>query len=394
MFHHNSGFALRHRTQDSWSEFEQLPISFDNESNFLEAALSPDGKAIVFATKLKGNLFYDPKTDERDLYVVLKRPDKTWSEPINLGRNINTKGKEVSPFLSADGQGMYFATDGRPGYGNMDIFYSKRLDNTWTYWSEPVNLGPSINTVGFDAYYAIPASADYAYMVSDIGSYGKLDIVRLKLNEQHEQKVALISGRVLNAKTKEPVAAKIYYHDLATNTESGEGRSDPKTGEFSISLNNGVNYGVSAEAAGFIAVHENMTADINGGYSESSRDLLMVPIEVGAKLELNNVFFERGLPELKSGSYVELDRLTDILNTNENIEIELHGYTDDVGNRNDLIKLSKERVNTVMSYLISKGISKRRMTGKGMGPDDPVAPNDTEENRMRNRRVELLITKS
>src|SRR5579859_8137217 len=161
----------------------------------MESSLSADGKVLLVTLKTPGNLFYQGKIDEKDVYVSLQNKGGSWSDFINLGPNVNSAGDETSPFLSPDGRTLYFSTTGRPGFGGSDIFMSKRLGDDWITWSEPVNLGPSINTSEFDAYYTVPASGDYAYMVSRRNSIGETDIVRLKLPQAIKpDPVILISG--------------------------------------------------------------------------------------------------------------------------------------------------------------------------------------------------------
>lgn len=395
LFHTTTGFGVMHRTADGWTGMQDLGIKFDNESTYLEGTLTPDGKAIIFAAKFKSNVDYRPTVDERDIYVCEKRADGKWSAPIHTGKMLNTPGDEYSPFLSADGKTLYFATNGRPGYGDVDIFMSKKLSSGWTSWSEPVNLGLGINTVGFDAYYTIPASGDHGFMVSNINSYGLVDIVSFKLpkNVQPEP-VMLVAGKVLNAKTRLPLEAVIRFDDLKTQTEVGEARSDPATGDYRIALPPGKNYGYHAAAPGFLSVNENLELATLSEYNELKKDLYLVPIEVGESIQLRNVFFVQSKAELKPESFPELDRLVAILKENPTMEIELQGHTDKVGNANANLALSKERVDAVKAYLVSKGISGVRITGRGFGGSQPVAPSDTEANRQLNRRVEFKITKT
>lgn len=391
------GFQIRKRTKEGWTPPEYLNVRFKNESKNMEANLSPDGKALLFTAKLTQNLFYNESSEskEKDIYVTTQNENGEWSSPINLGSKINSRGDEISPFLAADGRTLYFATDGRPGYGNYDIFMSKRTGTSWTQWSDPVNLGPEINTTGFDAYYTISAAADYAYMVSDRNSIGASDLVRIKLPQAIKpDPVVLLKGRTLNAKTKEPISADIFFEDLALRKEVGEAISDPNTGSYRIALTNGKNYGIRAQAKGYLSVNENLELVSITEYRELTRDLLLVPIEVGGTILLNNVFFVQGKALLKSESYPELDRLVQIMMENPAIRIELEGHTDNVGNKAALLKLSEERVQAVKNYLEGKGIKKDRITGKGYGGSRPLAPNDTNENRQRNRRVEFKITKA
>jgi outer membrane protein OmpA-like peptidoglycan-associated protein len=394
LFHTSTGFAFMYRTVNGWSAFDDLGINFTNESSYLEGCLSADGKAILFVAKLKQNLFYKTDIQERDIYVCLKKENGTWSAPIHTGNIINSAGDEYSPFLSADGRTLYFATNGRPGYGDVDIFMTKRLSTGWTQWSEPVNLGLGINTVGFDAYYTLPASGDYGYMVSNIKSLGQADIIRFKLpKSMRPEPVVLVFGKVLNGKTQKPLKAVIRFDDLTTGKEIGEARSNPRTGEYKIALPSGRNYGYHAAAPGFLSVNENLELINLLEYTETRKDLLLVPIEVGESIQLKNVFFALSRSTLKSESYPELDRLVAIMNENKTMEIELAGHTDNKGDADANFLLSEKRVEAVKEYLVSKGIASQRIKGKGYGGTRPVIIGNTEANRELNRRVEFKITK-
>jgi outer membrane protein OmpA-like peptidoglycan-associated protein len=392
MFVEANELGLRHRTKTGWSPLEKLNLAFKNESSYFVASLSADGKAIIFSARFKDNLYYNPKHDEADLYVCMKEKDK-WSAPINLGKTINTSGNETSPFLSADGNTLYFSTDGRPGFGYQDVFFATKNGNDWTSWTKPLNIGPSINTPGFDAYYTMPASGDYAYYVSP-NEKGDADIFRIKLHDEAKPKpVTLVNGRILEKNSNKPLAAKIQFENLTTRGEVGEARSDPNTGAYQIILPLGFNYGVRASLTGYYSLHENLDLKESTEYSELEKDLLMVPFEVGETIKLNNVFFEAGLPVLKSESYNELDRLVTVLQENSGIHIELEGHTDAKGDAATLLKLSQDRVEAVKDYLVTHGISGVRITGTGYGSTRPVAPSDTEENSRLNRRVEFKITR-
>jgi outer membrane protein OmpA-like peptidoglycan-associated protein len=394
LFHTKGGFAFMHRTATGWSSLEDQAIHFNNESDYLEGCLSPDGKAIIFVAKLKANAYYKADNNERDIYVCVKQGNRKWSPPIHTGRVLNSANDEYSPFLSADGKTLYFATNGRPGYGDVDVFMSKRLSDDWKQWSEPVNLGLGINTVGFDAYYTLPASGDYAYMVSNIKTVGLADIIRIKLPESIKpDPVVLISGKVFNSKTQRPTAAMIRFDDLRTGKEVGEARVDPKTGDYKIALPAGKNYGYHAAAPGYLSLNENLELVTLKSYTELKKDLYLVPIEIGESIQLRNVFFVQSKAELKSESYPELDRLVKIMNENPTIEIELDGHTDNRGVPEANLLLSEQRVAAVKSYLVAKGILPARITGRGYGGTRPMVENSSEQNRQFNRRVEFKIVK-
>ena len=395
LFHANDGFAVMHRTSHGgWSALEDLGIRFRNESDFLEGCLSSDGKAIIFVAKLKANAYYRGDNAERDIYVCLKNANGRWSSPIHTGKILNSEGDEYSPFLSADGRTLYFATNGRPGYGGVDIFMSKRLTDDWKEWSEPVNLGLGINTVGFDAYYTLPASGEYGYMVSNINTIGLADIIRFKLpSSVRPDPVVLVSGKVLNSRTQKPLPALIRFDDLTTGREIGEARVDPKTGDYKIALPAGKNYGFHAAAPGYLSVNENLELSDVEEYDEVKKDLFLVPIAIGESIRLRNVFFVQSKSELLPESYPELDRLVKILKDNPTIEIELGGHTDNRGSSEANLELSEKRVDAVRKYLLAKGIDENRITGKGYGGSRTIAPSNTEENRQLNRRVEFKIVK-
>lgn len=388
-------FKTYERTSTGWRDAGDLGIYYEDENEFFEACQSADGKAILFTAENKQNLYYKKNGSEKDIYVSLKDQSGRWAAPFNLGPKLNSAGDETSPFLAADGRTLYFATNGRPGYGDQDIFMTKRIGDGWTNWTTPVNLGPEINTLSFDAYYTVPASGEYAYLVSSANGYGLADLVRIKLpHEIKPEAVVLIYGKVLNAKTNEPIEADIRFENLAIGKEAGEAISNPKTGEYRIALPYGADYGFRAVANGFLSVNENIDlVQTDKSYKEIQEDLMLTPIEVGQAVQLQNVFFIQGKPELKPESYPELDRLADILKDNVNMEIELSGHTDNRGDKSANYDLSDDRVKTVMAYLVSKGINKSRMKGQGYGGSRPIVPNDTDEHREMNRRVDFKIVK-
>lgn len=383
------GLSMSHREASGWSIPTNLVIanSYQNGKNS-ENCLSPDGKAIL-------------KTYERndtrggnDIYVSFLLPDTTWSEPMNIGSDVNTIGDEVGPFLAADGTTMYFSTDGLPGYGDNDVYVTRRLDSTWLHWSTPQNLGPDINSDGFDAYYTTAASGDYAYFSSTKDSYGRQDIYRIALPKvARPRPVVLVSGHVYNAKTRKPLEAGITYEMLATGAEPGVARSNPADGAYKISLPAGAQYGFRAEAPGFYPVSDNLDTRTLDAYTELKKDLFLAPLEIGQAIRLNNIFFEFAKAELKNESFPELNRAAKFMKENATVEVEIQGHTDNVGGDASNVTLSQNRAESVVNYLVGHGIANNRLKAKGYGKSKPVATNDTEEGRQMNRRVEFTIVK-
>ncbi|MDB5273873.1 MAG: yiaD [Chitinophagaceae bacterium] len=382
-----NGFSISHRNENGWSIPEDMLVDkYYTLGNRVSYCISPDRKVLLLAIEREDGL------GQNDLYVSFQKRNNTWTVPKNMGSTINTYGDEESPFVAADGKTLYFSTNGKMGYGNNDIFMTKRLDDTWTHWSEPVNLGSNINSENWDAYYTIPASADYAYLVSDKNSIGLSDIFRIKVSDEAKpEPVVIIYGKVLDKNTHQPLGATISYHNLSTSEDAGSARSNPEDGSYKIILPYGKAYGFLAEKKDFLAESDNMDLTATSAYTEIERNLYLSPIEIGKTITLNNVFFVRSKPELIPDSYSELDRLVTIMNDNPELKIELSGHTDNVGDAAINLKLSEQRVQTIKTYLTSKHISPKRITGKGYGGTRPVASNATEETRKLNRRVEFTV---
>lgn len=381
-----AGVSVAYRIADGWTIPSPVYISqYYNRSRFSEMSLDPSGRVLVMAIQR------DDSRGEKDLYVSFKRQDGSFSEPRNMGE-INTWGGEMSPFVAADGKTMYFATNGRKGFGGTDIWMTRRLDDTWLNWSEPENLGPSVNTAGWDAYFTVPAKGDYAYLSATNEQDGSADIYRIKLTKGVQpQPVFLVKGRVLDAKTKQPIGAKVQYESLTSNKPVGEARSAPADGAYAIALPSGDLYGFRAEADGYYPISDQLDARKLTTYTEIQRDLYLVPIKKDETIVLNNLFFDSGSAILRQESIPELDRLSTFLITRAQITIEIIGHTDNVGNDAANLKLSQDRVNAVRDYLVARGVESKRMKPIGKGEKAPKATNATEEGRQINRRVEFKI---
>ena len=382
------GFSMTYRKGKQWSFPEAVQIrNFYNSAPRGSYCLGSCGRVLI--SSIQRNDTYGGN----DLYVSFLQNNGIWSEPMNLGTDINSADREDSPFLAADGVTLYYSTSGRPGYGSNDIFMSRRLDDTWKRWSEPVNLGPKINTKEWDAYFTITASGDYAYFVSSQNSIGNEDIFRVKLPAQlRPEKVVLVSGKVIDRKTRKPVEAVIYYENLTTGESIGIARSNPVTGEYKIALAANERYGFRAEASSYIPINENLDlTKLKTDVLEIARDLVLVPIEQGQALTINNVFFEFGQFELLPASYPELERLAKLMAENPRMRIRLEGHTDNVGTAQSNMSLSNARVEAVKNFLVSKGVNESRIQLRGLGRTKPIATNNTEEGRAKNRRVECII---
>jgi outer membrane protein OmpA-like peptidoglycan-associated protein len=380
------GVSVSTRNGNSWTVPKGLEIDNFYNSNVQNSfCVANDGSTMILGVER------DDTFGRQDLYVSFRKANGTWSEPQNLGNQVNTLGNEYTPFLAADGVTLYFSSNGYPGFGDHDIYITRRLDDTWEKWSKPQNLGNIINTPEWDAYYTVPASGEYAYFVSYNNSLGGSDLYRVVLpNSLRPQPVVLVSGRVLNAKTRQPVSADVMYETQPEGRQIGLAHSG-NGGEYKITLPAGSVYGLLASAKGFLSVNESLDATQITAYQEINRDLLLSPIETGQSIRLNSISFAQGEFALLSSSYPELNRIVTLMKDNPTMEILLEGHTDYLGKAEDNLVLSQNRVKAVKNYIVKKGIADRRIQTKAYGGTQPLVKTDNEQERKSNRRVEFKI---
>lgn len=394
------GISVSRRTANGWSKPENIYIPFYlNKSNLQSGYLSPDGQVLVYSAEAYGSYGVE------DIYISLKMPDGTWSEPRNAGPQVNTRFQELAPSLNADKTRLYFATNGRGGYGSFDIFYCERLDETYTRWSEPVNAGAPVNTEGRELFYRlVPGKGAVFTTTKDSNGYGdiryydnltdslpKSDTIvafRTKVYPEMSGQIR-VYGTVTDARTGSPIRAEIIFKSSAQtwNVVSGVPQG------YAIAIPSSGLYSVEVKASRYITAYEQLDLQTRE-LKDLELNFRLQPVEVGTTVTLKNVLFKQGTPELLPESYEELDRVVEFLKANPKVEIELAGHTDNRGSYQALMDLSQKRVNRVKSYLVSKGIDAKRISGRGYGGTKPVASNDTEETRQLNRRVEFIIKKT
>lgn len=382
------GVSTARRGKEGWEFPDSLRIKdFYNSSQSGEYVLSSTGRVLIMAVQRVAG------SGGKDLFISFRQPNGNWTRPKWMGPTLNTADDEASPFLAADDRTLYFATAGRPGYGDKDMYVTRRLGDSWLEWSEPENLGPVLNTPGWDAYYSVPASGKYVYFVSyREGNYGRGDIYRATLPPPlRPRPVVLVTGTVTNQKTGEPLGTRIEYTSLTTGKSIGEAHSDPVTGAYSIVLPAGDLFGFYAAKTDFLPVSEDLDLRTLTDYEEVRQDLELVPIEKGARIVMNNIFFDFAKDDLRMESSVELKQLAGIMQRYPSMRVEISGHTDNVGSDADNQKLSENRAQAVVAFLTEQGIVRDRLEAKGMGEQQPAAKNDTAEHRQQNRRVEFKI---
>ena len=366
--------------------------------------LTSDGKSMIFASDRPGGIggyqrkdvdFRGEPWGNTDLWVSTQT-DTGWSEPINLGEAINTSWAERSPFLHPDGKTLYFASSGHPGLGKLDVFVSTRLsEDSWTEWSEPVNLGKAINGVGSDWGYRVNTAGTHAYFAAEglPGSKGGSDIYMQEIPEAlRPQQVATIRGIVTDTDGN-PLQVTIKWEDLSSGKEVGRLSSDAETGKYFVTLPLGKNYGYFAEKDGYYPVAKSVDLRETDQGVDIEVNIQLTPIETiaeqGTSVRLNNIFFDTDKSSLKPESEAELTRFAKMLGTFPSGVIEISGHTDSVASDAYNRSLSQRRAQSVVDYLVTQGIPRERLIAKGYGEEKPVADNGLEEGRALNRRVEF-----
>ena len=341
-------------------------------------------------------LFHGSQSGNTDIYVCVKKSDDSWSEPVNLGNVINTPFAERSPMLAPDMKTLYFSSDGHYGLGRLDVFMSQRLsDTSWTQWSEPVNIGKEINTSDNDYNYALMPDGKSVFFTKFSNSGSDICIAELPEGKRPKA-VASIFGNVKDTQGKF-LPASIKWEDLETGEILGNLQCDPTSGHYFITLPGGKNYGYFVEHLGYYPVSGNLnTAKLLTG-KNIEHNIIMHSIDdilTGkVSIVLSNIFFNVDKADLKSESFPELNRLATFLKSNPSARLEISGHTDSQGSEQHNKSLSEQRAQSVKNYLVTKGCNTANITAVGYGASKPVADNASEKGRAANRRVEFRILK-
>lgn len=376
------------KINNKWSTPVNAGPQINTKNWETQPSFSSDGKTLYF---IRGSVTREGIKNP-DIYSATIGPDGKFAEPVRLSDMINTPFKEESVFIHPDNQTLYFSSEGHPGMGGLDIFMSKRqADGSW---GTPVNLGYPINTVVDENSLLVDANGKFAYFASEReGGFGGLDIYQFELPESvRPEKITYVKGLTYNAKTKAPTDAAFELVDLETQ-ESVTSAYSNSAGEFLVTLTSNHNYLVNVSKPGFLFYSDNFSlkdkvADYNKPYQ---LEIPLQPIDTGI-IELKNIFFDVNKWDLKNESKAELEKIIAFLKVNTTLKIEFSGHTDNSGDKAFNKTLSNNRAKAIYDYVIEKGgIAAARLSYKGYGDSKPKAPNDTPENKAKNRRTELKV---
>lgn len=374
------------RTGGRWSEPRNLGPAINTPYYEGQPSIASDGRTLYFTSNRQGG------QGQADLWMTYLKENGEWTAPTNLGSPINTEGIEQSPFIHPDNGTLYFSSDGHPGMGKTDFFYSRK--NAKGTWDTPANLGYPINTNAEERNIIVTARGDMAIISSDRKkSKDDYDLYSFPLyTEARPTKVTYLKGKVFDKNTRQMMQARFEVIDIQSGAKVAESYSDKVSGEFLVCLPTEKNYALNVSATGYLFYSDHFELNRDSLVGEAfQKDVPMVPIKVGERVVLNNVFFESGSASLREESQAELQKLVSFLNTNLTLRIEIAGHTDSAGDDKANQLLSENRAKSVYDFLISQKVPTTRLTFKGYGESKPVASNDTEDGRSKNRRTEFQI---
>jgi outer membrane protein OmpA-like peptidoglycan-associated protein len=379
---------VSYKVKNQWQKPSNLGPTINTHEWESQPSLSADGTTLYFVSDRKGG------RGGKDIFTSNRQTDGEWTEAVNLGDSINTSDDEISPFIHPNGLSFFFASNGYPGMGGMDIYFS---DRTPAGWSAPQNMGYPLNTHRDQVSLFITADNKKGYysLEQSQDSEGRNSMLyQFDLPQKIAQKIRkanVVKGFISDARTQRKISATVEVINLSTKQTESTTVADEQTGEYLNFLNQGGNYGLFVSKPGYF--FKSIPLDYSSEVDSLPRhlDISLEPLLKNSHETLNNLYFDTNKFELKPNSIPELEKLLKLLQLNPALTIEVAGHTDDVGKDAENQLLSQNRAKAVKMYLEAKGIKPTRILAKGYGKTQPAVPNISAENRAQNRRIEITI---
>lgn len=368
---------------DDWSQPTNLGSSINSPFWDSQPSLSADGKELYFVSARKGGV------GGSDIWYSKKDSLGRWMRAVNLGNTINTKFDEESPFIHVNNRNLFFASNGLPGFGGYDIYMSERGVSGW---QQPLNLGAPLNDYEDQFSFVVTSGGSTAlYSLEEAGMKSKIYQTSVPKEFQIKSKGNVVKGTVVDDQTKKPIGSEVELFDLQTNKRISVYASDSINGNYLIVVPGKSEYALHVSEPGYLFY----TLHFNYEDKDQDRPLIiniaLQPIRKNAVTILNNIFFETNKYEVTAKSIPELEEVVKFLNANPSTKVEISGHTDNVGDENYNQNLSEKRAQSIVDYFLKRGIATERLTKIGYGSKAPIQPNDTEEHRQANRRIEFKI---
>lgn len=433
-------FYVSYRVDSHWTMAEPLPKPLNSVQNEGAHCLTADGNTMFFTACYRNDtyggcdLYYSKKTvfgwdrpinlgstintehwesqptisyDGKTLYFISNRPngyggsdiwfsklqkDSSWGVPENLGPIVNSRKDDISPYIHPDDQTLYFASEGLPGMGKLDIYFSKRGNDG--QWETPVNLGYPINTEKDESSLFVNLSGRIAMFSSQAReSKGANDIYYFELPETlRPEKVIYVKGEVRDKSDKRPLNSLVDVVDLSTGNVVHSAETFVTDGKFLISLPAGKSFAFNVSRPGYLLYSENFTVDTTQS-SSTVYNIALEKIQLGSEVILKNIFYQSNAFTLEERSAAELEKLALFLQKNPGMVVEIQGHTDNVGSKSYNKELSHNRAKTVYEALLQLGVQAKQLVFQGYGDSQAVADNSTESGRAINRRTQFKVLK-
>ncbi|MEP5612941.1 MAG: OmpA family protein [Cyclobacteriaceae bacterium] len=376
---------ISRKAGEQWSKPRNLGKSVNSQYWESQPALSADGKTIYFSSNRPGG------QGGRDLWFS-EYANKGWSKPINLGNSINSFKDETTPFIHPNGETIFFSSNSFVGMGGFDLMRSSKMDSSWT---DPTNLGYPINSHDDEVALLIAGDGKTAYFAKEEQKDGRIidsKIVTFTLPKSHQAKpTTYIVGKVIDAKTSKPIKAKIEIVDLEKNSLLFEGESDSISGGYTMVLPSDVDIASYVKKKGYLFHESNFFTESNSLIAPDTIEIRLKPISVNEFLVLRNIYFELNSYELDDKSLSELANVVEILRENPGMAVEISGHTDNLGSKSYNQTLSEKRAEKVLQEIVNRQIDRSRLSFKGLGDQQPIESNNTEDGRKSNRRIEFRV---
>lgn len=370
------------RNETGWDE--PRPILLQKTFAWIGmASITRNGEALIFEAR-------EQLYNDIDIYISQRKPNNEWDVPFALSSVVNTDRDERTPFLHSDFKTLYFSSNGHGGQGKMDVFKTTRLDDGWTNWSTPVNLGPSVNTDGDEYGFFIPPSGNVAYLATRLYGYSDQDIFRIPLDSTAQPEVqVVISGKLTDA-AGHPLKGQLVVEDAATLKELQRVQSQPN-GRYTFSVPKTAKINYYAVGDSLLSTKKTFVdaSAYKGEVAEEKVEVITSKeVEKGKPIELRDLYFDFAKWDLRPASRTELKRIYDNIKSFQ-WAVEIGGHTDNVGSEDYNRQLSEKRAQSVRDYLVELGYPADKISFKGYGSSKPVSNNDTEDGKALNRRVEI-----
>jgi outer membrane protein OmpA-like peptidoglycan-associated protein len=361
-------------------------------TEFWEAfpSFSADNRFLYFSSDRKGGI---GKKDiwKAELLGFTDDGLPRWKEPVNMGNIINTPGNEISPVLHPKKQNIYFISDTHAGMGGLDVFEAE-IDASGNVRNLQ-NVGYPINTINDDPGLNISSIAGSAYFTSSRNSDKGLEIFAFNLDSGLvTTPVSYIKTKVNDTKTKRPVLANVKVENQSVKSDRIKTQQSNEKGETMFCLQLNRNYVLSISEPGYLFYSTNLKpVEKNSIDKPEVLEIALQPIEIGAEVQLYNIYYETDSFRILPQSEPELQNLVTFLKNNSQLKIEIQGHTDSSGSAQANQLLSERRAKSVVDYLTGKGVQSNRLKWAGYGDKVPIATNETPEGRTLNRRTTIKI---